>query len=540
MKTTLKAGTQPKRGLQHLRTQGFKEWISHETSTAAEIHVEMGLDARSEQRTTENASSIALDILAPSSSCSTAGPRPGSVAGSDGGVRLIGLTTEGSTSPGTDQAHASHAAAEPSHLPQLPGVHKDHSFSVQPTRSWAEREAAQHSPEEYPGRSASCAGSDLVGFHLNPEPSSPSSPPPAGAARSGKNPAPTGSINLFAQSAAVQQCQSRFGPIFSPEAKATIVHTVVPSPDQSDDASAVRSDISAAGLSGDPGSAGSEVGALEAKAAPLNRFDASTPQYPALPNSHLQPSSASEAVVPESPRTLPHGPGPSGAVDAVAHSVRPGLSSHLSPEGVNRGSDSPASAAHATNQTQSLPCLDPACGVFELSNAAPSLAHRGSPPTIADPSSTQNIFHSLDQNNALPPGAWIHSGVHRAEAGYLDPALGWVGVRAEALHGSIHAALMPSSTASARSLVEQLGGLHDFLRERQGSIATLTVAPDKESLPFGFSTESQGRQQRDKGGEYLAPTQPPAFSREWQSRLIAKTAGPVLLPASGNYISVMA
>jgi hypothetical protein len=65
-------------------------------------------------------------------------------------------------------------------------------------------------------------------------------------------------------------------------------------------------------------------------------------------------------------------------------------------------------------------------------------------PASTTASSTHEAFAALDadMNSSIP--SWIHAGTRRAEAGYQDPALGWIGVRAEVNGGGVHATLLPS------------------------------------------------------------------------------------------------
>jgi len=71
---------------------------------------------------------------------------------------------------------------------------------------------------------------------------------------------------------------------------------------------------------------------------------------------------------------------------------------------------------------------------------------------------------------------WMHAGAHQAEAGFKDPALGWVGVRADLSGGAVHAAVIPNSADAAQVLSAHLSGLSEYLREEQTHVATLNLA----------------------------------------------------------------
>jgi hypothetical protein len=102
--------------------------------------------------------------------------------------------------------------------------------------------------------------------------------------------------------------------------------------------------------------------------------------------------------------------------------------------------------------------------------------------TAASPAATtQDTFSALDA--AASPGtpAWTHAGSQHAEAGFRDPALGWVSVRADLNGGGIHATLVPSSTEAAQALDGHLAGLSTHLAEQQSPVASLTMASPSES-----------------------------------------------------------
>ncbi len=85
-------------------------------------------------------------------------------------------------------------------------------------------------------------------------------------------------------------------------------------------------------------------------------------------------------------------------------------------------------------------------------------------------------FARLDAESASRSIHWVQAGAHRAEAGYLDPVLGWVGVRAESSGGGVHAALLPGSAEAAQVLGTHMSGLNAFLSEQHGPHATATMA----------------------------------------------------------------
>jgi hypothetical protein len=104
----------------------------------------------------------------------------------------------------------------------------------------------------------------------------------------------------------------------------------------------------------------------------------------------------------------------------------------------------------------------------------------------------QETFAALDAGTAVGTPSWIHAGGRQAEAGFEDPALGWVGVRADLSRGSVHAALIPGSTEAAQALSGHLAGLRAYLQEQQTPVATLTMAaPGTSGMEAGVDQSMQ-------------------------------------------------
>ena len=120
-------------------------------------------------------------------------------------------------------------------------------------------------------------------------------------------------------------------------------------------------------------------------------------------------------------------------------------------------------------------------------------------PSVSNGPAGNNPFSALDADQAAGSMHWIHAGAHRAEAGYLDPALGWVSVRAEAVNGGIHAAVMPGSPEAAHVLGGHMTGLSSHLAQQHGNTATVTLdsTPDGRD-GLGWGSQAGGG---DRGGE---------------------------------------
>jgi hypothetical protein len=110
----------------------------------------------------------------------------------------------------------------------------------------------------------------------------------------------------------------------------------------------------------------------------------------------------------------------------------------------------------------------------------------------------QETFAALDSASASKATTWMHAGAQRAEAGFQDPALGWVSVRADAGSGGIHASLVPSSADAAQALGGHLAGLSAHLVEHHTPVETLTLAaPEGRGLDTGM--ERNGNQNMQQG-----------------------------------------
>jgi hypothetical protein len=94
------------------------------------------------------------------------------------------------------------------------------------------------------------------------------------------------------------------------------------------------------------------------------------------------------------------------------------------------------------------------------------------PAAASDPVET---FAALDGQSATGREAWTYTGAQRAEAGFQDPELGWVAVRADGSGSGIHAQLVAGSTDAAQALSGQMAGLNAFLVEHRTPVETLTL-----------------------------------------------------------------
>jgi hypothetical protein len=121
--------------------------------------------------------------------------------------------------------------------------------------------------------------------------------------------------------------------------------------------------------------------------------------------------------------------------------------------------------------------------------------------------SSEETFAAMDASFAPGRQSWGHTGAQQAEAGFQDPALGWVGVRADSSSGGIHAELVAGSPDAAVVLSGHMAGINAFLAEHHTPVETLTLSTTGGGAE-GFSDRgsSGGMQQRsgEQTGDQLA------------------------------------
>jgi hypothetical protein len=174
----------------------------------------------------------------------------------------------------------------------------------------------------------------------------------------------------------------------------------------------------------------------------------------------------------------------------------------------------------------------------------------GAPAVPAD----RETFAALDAESAPGAPAWIHAGAREAEAGFQDPALGWIGVRADRSGAGIHAALVPGSADAAEALGGHMAGLNSYLAEQRTPVETLTLtAPEHHSeAPAMDQSGSQGMHQGTGQHTGQGASSDPQSRAQSSTQGIAAAVAPQLSAAGvpettgltarpgGVHISVMA
>jgi hypothetical protein len=166
-------------------------------------------------------------------------------------------------------------------------------------------------------------------------------------------------------------------------------------------------------------------------------------------------------------------------------------SSRLEPELSSTQSASPLLGAE--------PLGDSRTGQFAVFPAASLLPVHGDGFAIA---ANEHLIAAREPFNAMDAGVndvaatWSRAETHRAEAGFQDPSLGWVSVRAHAGAGGIHAALVPSSDMAGQVLGGHLAGLNAHLADHHEHLHSVTLStPDA-----GWTERDTGRDMAQGGG----------------------------------------
>ncbi len=311
--------------------------------------------------------------------------------------------------------------------------------------------------------------------------------------------------------------------------------------------------------------AGGMSGGLEPLTATTSAIDSDSAAISAGTSS---PAEASSASSPSAGRRSGAGSGASSAssarsVQSVQRTSNEGSAARVGSQGGGFAQGSPASSAGGSNP---LPLAAPGAGsgsAIGSTSGSTSGSGNGSSGGTAAPSARET-FAALDGDTPAGGFNWVHTGTNRAEAGFEDPSLGWVGVRADLGGGSVHASLVPGSAEAAQALGSHLVGLNEYLAERHPAVATVTVAGHESDgagthTPSGGGSELGGHagsqssgQQNSAGnsGEAWKPavTNPVSSTgRETVQNLSSSLASPAAIHGAetsgrsrGSYISVMA
>jgi hypothetical protein len=193
-----------------------------------------------------------------------------------------------------------------------------------------------------------------------------------------------------------------------------------------------------------------------------------------------------------------------------------------------------------------VPAVNLSAMAHDLSGAHGAIGKAAEPAgasasTASGPDSRET-FATLDAVSATGKPILIHAAPQRAEAGFHDPALGWVGVRADTSGGAVHAELVPGSADAAQALGSHLAGLNAYLAEHHTPVETLTLSlPESEGAELGGGQSAgqgaeQGAGQGTQPGSGQQTGQEPAQGAESGSPSVAAMHSTALPAASAGLL----
>jgi hypothetical protein len=250
-----------------------------------------------------------------------------------------------------------------------------------------------------------------------------------------------------------------------------------------------------------------------------------------------------------------------GAADssrAAAPASRPRRSSNAGPGVGQSPGQIPVPAAGERSASQGHEggmAIAPAMGVAGATHGAGTAA--GAPGSGSENGlgkSADETFAAMDaQANGLE-ATWVHAGPHQAEAGFQDPALGWVAVRAEmGAGGGVHAAIVPGTADAAQTLGGHMAGLSAHLAEQRVGVSSVSmnspgVAPElagggagQNGGQYGAgSGQNQGQQHpAGPGAVYAMPSVASASGARETARLDGTQPAAATSGMRGRHISVV-
>lgn len=124
---------------------------------------------------------------------------------------------------------------------------------------------------------------------------------------------------------------------------------------------------------------------------------------------------------------------------------------------------------------------------------------------------TSESFAAMDAGSRVGAPSLVRAGGRSAEAGFEDPSLGWVGVRANLSSGSVHATLIPGTAEAAQVLSAGLTGLTAHLSSERVAVGAMSVeSPTGNGLAANVG---QGSEQNARNQESQSAAVPASSNR---------------------------
>lgn len=181
------------------------------------------------------------------------------------------------------------------------------------------------------------------------------------------------------------------------------------------------------------------------------------------------------------------------ATDALRSSHETGSAASVPQGGHLVQAQSSGSTADASAALQSIAGAGGAAHTASELTARTAVASGGS--------DSRETFATLDARGTTGKPAWIHVEAQRAEAGFQDPDLGWVGVRADSSGGGVRAELVAGSADAAQALGGHLAGLNAYLAEHHTPVETLTLTSSQGGWSGSGSDTGAGQGMQQGTGQ---------------------------------------
>ena len=89
---------------------------------------------------------------------------------------------------------------------------------------------------------------------------------------------------------------------------------------------------------------------------------------------------------------------------------------------------------------------------------------------------TYETFSAIDASSVPDTAKWTLAGAHHAEAGFQDPSMGWVAVRAQETAGAIHATIIPVTAEAGQAISPHLAGLNAHMARQSPLLEPISLS----------------------------------------------------------------
>ena len=345
------------------------------------------------------------------------------------------------------------------------------------------------------------------------------------------------------------------------------------------DASPLKADSFAAYLAGEKSSGARQGGNASAGKAPFaavagadRQSQSSSPHLASFPANGLSPLSAGENS-PAAPQTSARSPLTTKEMTAKELAAKDSAAgSYVAPHVIAPHAEGGTALQSASGIALGVPghAAVPAAGLAVDASASFASGHTGGPERGGGLADTGHVspFQVMDASgsgSAASSASLTHSSSAASSlvAGYHDPQLGYVELKAQMGADGVHASLVAATEEGSTILAGHMPALHQWLNERSTPVETLNIGVREESSsrsfagtageggasqPGGQSSASAGGGQAQSeesrpgvrqisgGAEAVAPM---GFEGALGAAHVARAAD-VLLGGTATYISVLA